>query len=326
MSELKEVLVTAQLSERGAERLDAALAPAVIYRCRPEDREAIARVIDRVDAAIVAGEADEQIRSGKNIKWIHCMQAGVEKSARAELFRRGTVLTCSAGRSAQALAEHVAALMLALTYNMRLLIDSQRAHYWCAPEFGKRRAMTGRTVGIIGMGNTGRALVNVLKPFEMRILSWRRSAAPQAGVDRVYCAGQGDSLEDLLGQCDYVVLCCSLNDSTWHLMDARHLRAMRRDAFLINIGRGGLVDEEALIAALKEGVIAGAGLDNFAVEPLPSDSPLWDMPNVVMTPHATPSAGNTEEKALQYVLHNIQAFRNDSEYVNRLSAADVYTH
>lgn len=326
MSELREVLVTAQLSQQGTKQLEAALAPAVVYWCRPEDTQMIARVADRVDAAIVAGEVDERVRSGKKIKWIHCMQAGAEKCASPEIFQRGVVLTCSAGRSAQALAEHVLALMLALTYDMHLLIDSQKEHRWCAPEFGKRRAMTGRTVGIIGMGNTGKALVNAVKPFGMRVLCWRRSASPQPGVDRVYCLEQGDSLEELLGQCDYVVLCCTLSDVTWHLMNAQRLRAMRRDAFLVNIGRGDLVEEEALVAALREGVIAGAGLDTFAVEPLPPDSPLWDMSNVVITPHATPSAGNTEAKALSYVLHNIHSFRNDSEYVNRLTAADVYTH
>lgn len=326
MPEIKEVLVTAQLSEQGTKTLDAALAPAVIHRCRPDDREAIAKVIDRVDAAILAGDADDQILSGKNLKWIHCSQAGVEKSSRPEVFERGIVLTCSAGRSAAALAEHVVALMLSVTYDMHLLVQSQKDHYWCAPEFGKRKAMTGKTVGIIGMGNTGKALVKLLKAFDMRILSWRREPEAQEGVDCVYSAASGDKLETMLGQCDYVVLCCGLNDETWHMINADTLRAMRPSAFLINIGRGGLVDEPAMVEALRTGVIAGAGLDNFAVEPLQKDSPLWDLPNVVMTPHATPSVQNSEPKALSYVLDNIKAHRAGNGYVNQMTARDVFTH
>lgn len=326
MPELNEVLVTAQLSEANRIRLEEALAPVVIHKCHPDDRETIEKVIDRVDAAILAGDAEDYVAAGKNLKWIHCCHAGLDKSARPEVFSRGIILTGSAGRSAPALAEHAVALMLAMAYDMQLLVNSQKKHYWCTPEFGKRKAMTGKTVGIVGMGNTGRALVKVLTAFDMRILAWRRKPEAYEGVEKVYCAASGDKLETMLGQCDYVVLCCGLNDETWHMMNANTLRAMRPDAFLINIGRGGLVDEPAMVEALRTGVIAGAGLDNFAVEPLPEDSPLWDLPNVVMTPHATPGTGDQEARAINFAIHNINAFRNGTAFVNQLTWKDVFTH
>lgn len=325
MPELREVLLTAQFRPSLMKRLEDALAPAVIHRCRPDDREAIEAVIDRVDAAILTGDAEGYIIAGKNLKWVHCAHAGLDKSARPEVFRRGIILTGSAGRSAPALAEHVLTFMLALTYDVPMLLRAQREHRWCSEALASRSAMTGKTVGIIGMGNTGRAVVKLLNAFDMRILAWRRKPQAQEGVEKVYCAASGDRLETVLGQCDYVVLCCGLNDETWQIMNADTLRAMRREAVLINIGRGRLVDEAALIEALRTGVIAGAGLDNFAVEPLSEDSPLWDMPGVLITPHATPSVPDREDRAVSYILQNIAAFRGNGEFVNRLTQRDVFT-
>ncbi len=325
MPELKEVLLTAQFRPPLMKRLEDALAPAVIHRCRPDGRAAIEAVIDRVDAAILAGDAEDYVIAGRNLKWIHCAHAGLDRSARPEVFRRGIILTGSAGRSAPALAEHVLTFMLALTYDVPMLLRAQREHRWCGEALASRSAMTGKTAGIIGMGNTGRAVVKLLKAFDMRILAWRRRPQAQEGVEKVYCAASGDRLETMLGQCDYVVLCCGLNDETWHIINADTLRAMRREAVLINIGRGGLVDEAALTEALRTGVIAGAGLDNFTVEPLRGDSPLWDIPNVLITPHATPSLPDREDRAVSYILQNIAAFRGGGEFVNRLTQRDVFT-
>ncbi len=325
MSELKEVLLTAQFRPPLMKRRETALAPALIHRCRPDDRAAIEAVIDRVDAAILAGDAEDYVIAGRNLKWIHCAHAGLDRSARPEVFRRGIILTGSAGRSAPALAEHVLTFMLALTYDVPMLLRAQREHRWCGEALASRSAMTGKTAGIIGMGNTGRAVVKLLKAFDMRILAWRRRPQAQEGVEKVYCAASGDRLETMLGQCDYVVLCCGLNDETWHIINADTLRAMRREAVLINIGRGGLVDEAALTEALRTGVIAGAGLDNFTVEPLRGDSPLWDIPNVLITPHATPTLPDREDRAVSYILQNIAAFRGGGEFVNRLTQRDVFT-
>lgn len=124
-----------------------------------------------------------------------------------------------------------------------------------------------------------------------------------------------------------MVLCCSLNDETWQMMNAKAFAAMKPTAYLINIGRSGLVDEPAMVEALKNGTIAGAGLDNFSVEPLPADSPLWDLPNVVITPHATPSiAGGSESKSVSFAIQNLNAFRGQGDFVNRLTDRDVFTH
>lgn len=325
MPELHNVLITAQLRPENRARLEAALAPAALYYAQPEDQAAIAACIDRVDAAILAADADERILSGKNLKWIHCCHAGLDKTARPELFDRGILLTGSAGRSAPALAEHVFAFLLSLAYDMPGLLQAQSRHRWCAGELGRRRAVFGKTMGIIGLGNTGQAVAKLAKAFSMEVLGWRRSAEPVPCVDQVYSADRGDRLQSLLERSDFVVLCAGLNDETRHLINEETLAYMKPTAYLINIGRGELVEEAALIHALKTGIIAGAGLDNFETEPLPENSPLWDLPNLILTPHATPSLPDREDRALEYVLENIAAYRRSSGFVNRLTRRDIYT-
>ena len=325
MPELHHVLVTAQLKPENRQRLENALFPAKITYAHPEDTEAIAACIHQVDAAILAADADDRILSGRNLKWIHCCHAGLDRTARPEVFERGILLTGSAGRSAPALAEHVFAFLLSLSYGMPEVLRAQREHRWCNPFLAGRSAVYGKTMGIIGLGNTGRAVAKLAKAFSLEVLGWRRKGEAVANVDRVYSADAGDDLGELVEKCDFLVLCAGLNNETFHLVDERLLGRMKKTAFLINIGRGQLVDEKALLRALREGTIAGAGLDNFETEPLPPDSPLWDLSNVILTPHTTPSLPDREERALDYVLQNIEAYRRGHGYVNRLTEADIYT-
>lgn len=325
MPQLHHVLVTAQLKPENRRRLEAALYPAQITWAHPKDAGAIDSCIQQVDGAILAADADERILSGQKLRWIHCCHAGLDKSARQEVFDRGIILTGSAGRSAPALAEHVLAFLLSLAYDMPGILNAQRAHRWCSRELSQRSAVFGKTMGIIGLGNTGRAVAKLAKGFSMEVLGWRRKNEAVSNVDRVYSADAGDDLGEMVAQCDFLVLCAGLNNGTRHLMDEKMLRRMKKTAYLINIGRGQLVEEAALIRALEEGTLAGAALDNFEVEPLPKDSPLWELPNVILTPHTTPSLPDREERALEYVLQNIAAYRRGSGFVNRLTKADIYT-
>lgn len=327
MAEICAALVTAQLSPESKKRLEAALEGAKLYFCAPQDKESIASCIHDVDVAILNSDADAQIIAGRNLKWIHCCHAGVEKSSCSELFEKNIVLTSSSGRSAPALAEHAAMFMLMLTYDLPLLMKAKENHHWAANgPYSERTAMFGKTLGIIGLGKTGRELARIAKGFCMNVLGWRRSAEPVENVDRIYASDNGESILPLLEQSDYVVLCVGLNDKTWHLINEQTLKHMKKTAFLINMGRGALIDEPALIRALQERQIAGAGLDTFEIEPLPTDSALWDLPNVMITPHSTPKLSDREERALEYVLKNIEAYRTDGPFVNRLQPRDVYTH
>lgn len=325
MDVVEHVLVTARFSPEGQKTLREAFSPARVTFCAPTDRETIAQEVIDAEVCILAWNLDEVVLTGKKLKWIHSCIAGVEKSAVPEVFERGIVLTSSAGRSANALAEHTLMFMLGLTYDVPQLERSKAAHEWRAPDAFRRGGLMGKTVGIVGLGQTGQAVAQLCKGFGMKVLGWRRSKECPAGVDRVYSVEAGENLNPLLRESDYVVLCAELNDETWHLMDAEKLTMMKTGAFLINVGRGELVDQTALEEALQKGILAGAGLDVFTPEPLPGENSLWDLPNVMITPHATPAQPDQEVRTIGYILRNLRAFQGHGEYVNRIEARSVYS-
>ena len=329
MPEIKEALVTVYAGKEALQQLAAALAPARVTYCMPYGpgaQEKIREACKTCDVAIFNGDYDEAILDNPNIKWIHCCRAGVDKSARPELFQRGIILTSSSGRSAPALAEHAIMFMLAMTYDLPKLCRCQQQHEWNATrEYSMRTSMIKKTLGIVGLGKTGHEVVKLARAFDMRVLAYNRSRRTAEGVEKVYAAEEGDSLNEMLAQCDYVVLCVELNDSTYHMIGEEQFKAMKDSAYLINMGRGALVDEPVMIEALKNGVIAGAGLDTFEQEPLPEDSPLWDLPNVLITPHVTPQLPDREQRMLSYVYQNLKAYREGGEFVNRVTPRNIFS-
>jgi phosphoglycerate dehydrogenase-like enzyme len=235
-------------------------------------------------------------------------------------------VTSSSGRSAPALAEHAIFFMLLFTFRYSAFLEAQRAHRWGFPGQDELRGLIGRTIGIVGLGNTGRELAIRAQALGMLVLGYRRQAEAVPGVDRLYAAERGDSLDELLRESDFVVLATPLSDATHHLLGARELGLMKRSAVLVNMARGGVVDETALLAALRAGQIAGAGLDVFAQEPLPPESPLWDAPNVLITPHTTPQVPDRTGRSLEMIAENIRRYRAGERLLNLLTPADVYTH
>jgi phosphoglycerate dehydrogenase-like enzyme len=159
----------------------------------------------------------------------------------------------------------------------------------------------------------------------MRVLGYRRRAEPAEGVDRVYSAERGERLDELLAESDFVVLATPLTDLTHHLIGARELGLMRPSAYLVNMARGSVVDEAALIEALRAGAIAGAGLDVFEREPLPADSPLWDMPSVLITPHATPAQADKEQRQFEIVVENVRRYQAGEPMLKLLRPDEVWT-
>ncbi len=329
MAEIKEALVTVYASKEALEKLFTALAPAKITYCMPYgpgSKEKIAAACKTCDVAIFNGDYDEAILDNPNIKWIHCCRAGLDKSAKPGILERGIILTSSSGRSAPALAEHALMFMLSLTYDTPLLYRAQQKHEWAATrEYSVKTGMFKKTLGIVGLGKTGTELAKLAKTFDMQVLGYRRSKRPVENVDEVYASEEGDSLKEMLSRCDYVVLCIELNNDTYRMIGTEELTAMKRTAYLINMGRGQLVDEHALIDALRTNAIAGAGLDTFDEEPLGKDSPLWDLPNVMITPHVTPHLPDKEQRMLSYVYENLKAYREGGCFVNRITEKNLFT-
>jgi phosphoglycerate dehydrogenase-like enzyme len=324
---IKKVFTTEPYTDWHWDKLVEALGPGVeIVRARHDDLPDVKEKIRDADVAILAGDiSGEVLEAGKNLKWIHADHAGANNSAHPELFRRGIILTASAGRSAPVLAEHIFFLMLSLVYDSRTLEQQQRDHNW-SNLYRDRRGLYTKTIGIIGLGHTGKALAARAKAFGMTVLGYDREAAPlPEGVDKAFFHDKGEAIDELLKTSDIVVLAVRLSDQTFHLIDQRAFSLMKPAAYLVNMSRGAVVDEAALYRALADKTIAMAASDVFETEPLRKDSPLWDLPNFVITPHCTPEVPDLALSGLNIISDNIRLYREGKVLRNQLDARDVYT-
>ncbi len=328
-NKIQEVLCALDYGAKIRSEIDRAFAPAIVHHVNFEDDEAIRQLIDRVDVAVLPTDLDDRILAGNRLKWVHCCHAGLTLSARKEVFDRGILLSGSAGRSAPSLAEHVFFFALALTYDAYTLKEEQEKKDWQSAwkRYSSSRGMNGKTMGIIGLGHTGEAVAKRAKAFDMRVLAYsrkKREHLPE-NVDAYYAQDAGEGIDELLRESDYLVLCCHLSDETYHMIGKRELAAMKDTAFLINMARGRVVDQEALYEALRDHVIAGAGCDVFNEEPLPASDPLWELDNIIITPHATPLVPDRAARSMDALFENIKRYRSGRELVNQLKVRDVYT-
>lgn len=325
--EIKSILITVPFPENYMNQLVEVLKPAKAHICSASDEAAISEALKTADAAVLNGDLTDLILTGEKLKWIHCDHSGLTHSARKEVFERGIAVTGSAGRSAPTLAEHAILFMLALTYDIHALHDLQRAHQWGGlPGYNDRRGLFGKTVGIIGLGHTGKELALRCKALGMTVMGYRRSEEKVESVDIQFSRDKGETIEPILKNCDYIVLTTQLSDETYHMIGEREMKMMKPSAYLVNMCRGSVIDENALIEALENDVISGAGLDTVEVEPLPKESRLWDTRNVIITPHNTPTVPDRWGRSFKIISENISRIREDKPLLNRITERDVYTH
>ncbi len=326
MPEIRKALVTVQLKPENMKKLLDALSGTEIVSCEPRDGETMKKICGDVDVAILNSDCPIPVSCFRKLKWMHCSHAGVEKTICPEFFERNIILTSARGRSAKALAEHSFAFMLALTYNFPEAFRRQERRLWSQQDmYPLKTGLYGKTLGIVGLGNTGLETARIARTFDMKTLGYRRGTQRPENIDEVFSSQRGDDLKAMLQRCDYVVLCIELNDETYHLIGEDELRAMKKSAILVNMGRGALIDETLLACALRDGWIHAAGLDTFETEPLPPQSPLWGLENVIITPHLTPSQPDKDEKMLEFILRNIEAYRKSGEFVNRITEKAMFT-
>lgn len=324
---IHRVLMTVPFEGVYLDQLRAVLAPAEVIQTTSGDEAGIAAALRDVDVAILEADLDRRYLAAPRLRWVHCAHAGLTRSAMPEVFEKGLIVTGSAGRSAEALAQHVFFFALALTFDAYGLHDEQSRHSWRAlADYDQRMSLWGKTIGIIGLGHTGIQVAHLGRAFGMRVLAYRRQDTPTPEpVERLYSAFRGDSIDELLSESDVVAIAAHLSDETYHLISDRELKLMKPSAYLINLARGAIVDEAALIRALQSGTIAGAASDVFAQEPLPQDAPIWDAPNMMVTPHMTPPLPERTQRSVNTILENIRRYRSGEPMLNQLIPQDVFS-
>ena len=241
------------------------------------------------DADVLVGRPSAEVfRAAKQLRWIHEMGTGIDQYVSVEgLVESDVTLTNALGPHANPMADHVFALLLSLTHCLPELFEDQRARRWEMMKYQDRYVeLDGRTMGILALGGIGRAVARRAHGFGMKVYAADIRPVPgmpgsRGGVGTWTC------LDDLIGISDVLVITAPYTAETHHLIDRRRIGLLKPTSYLIAISRGGIIEEPALIDALREDRIAGAGLDVTEVEPLPKESPLWGLPNVVMSPHAS---------------------------------------
>ena len=267
------------------------------------------------DAAVYFGFgiARDAFREARRLRWVHSGAAGIGGSLFPEMLESEVLLTNSAGIYAEPMADQALAMMLYFTRGLDGAVAGMQAGEWCREAIvGPGRGVTelaGAVVGIVGYGGIGRALGRRARALGMRVWALRRSE-PAAGdrPEEVEWISGASGLKELLRESDYVVLTAPETADTTGLIGERELALMPRSAVLINVARGRILDEEALAAALKAGRLRGAGLDVFRQEPLPPDSPLWELDNVLITPHIGGTSQRFWDRQTELMIRNIGNF------------------
>jgi phosphoglycerate dehydrogenase-like enzyme len=247
-------------------------------------------------------------------RWVHTRSAGLDDLLSPELAAHPAVLTNASGAFSPSLGEWVLGAILYFAKDFRRLARNQAAGVW---EQFDVPFIEGQTVGIVGFGDIGRAVAARVRAMGMRVLAQKRHAAAPGQADplaeRIY--GAGDCRE-MLAQCDYVVIAAPLTSETRGMIGAAEIAAMKRDAVLVNVGRGPVVDEAALVRALSEGRIKGAALDVFDREPLPAGHPFFGLENVLLSPHSADHTPDWLDRAMQQFLDQFERFRKGEPLAN----------
>ena len=252
------------------------------------DRDTLRRLLPEADAAFTPFVDRDVFPLASRLRWVQSPAAGVGNLMFPELLASPVVITSARGIRARPIAEHVLGVTIALARRLPAAMRAQVAHRWAQDELEGAtvdvRTLQRQRMGIVGLGAIGRELAKIAAPFGFRVSAIRRRSGepPPEGVEDV---GTPDYLPALLAQSDVVVLALPHTPATKRLIGRRELDVIKRGALLVNIARGKLVDDDAVIAALRDGRLGGAALDVFTEEPLDPASPYWDLPNVIITPH-----------------------------------------
>lgn len=249
------------------------------------------------------------------LRWIQSLSAGTEGLLRMECAKEPLMISKMHGVHGVPMSESCIAYILSFLRGLPRLRDQQKSHVWKKPESPGPDECREKTVAIVGIGDIGREVARKCKFFGMRVIGCRRTPRPMEYVDEMYPAAD---LEKVLGMADFVVCLVPESPEATHMFGPEQFAAMKATGVFINIGRGSVADTAALIAALRDGVIGGAALDALEEEPLPADSPLWDMENVIISPHCSADSPFYFDRAIPVVCENLDRYIKGEEILYRV--------
>ena len=314
--------VPGTIDEEGQERI-AGVSPKVNLTDASDiakaERDGDATAKSRLDALLAEAEVifgrlpENPIARAPKLKWVQAVSAGVDRWQNTGIMDSSVILTSSSGIHATSISEFVLGFMLMIVKQAPQCFELKQTKQWRRPT---PSVLWGKTVGVVGLGNIGREIARLAKAFRMRVLATRRSAKETGRARYVDILFPPEQLAQLLAESDFVVIAVPLTPETRKLIGEKELRAMKPTAYLINIARGGIIDEEALIRALEEHWIAGAGLDVFATEPLPATSRLWELPGVIFSPHISGGHEDYMRHATEVFVDNLRRYLNGQKWRN----------
>jgi phosphoglycerate dehydrogenase-like enzyme len=269
-------------------------------------------------ADITSEQAGDLIARAQALRWLHISRVGIDALPLADMARRGVLLTNGTGLTSHAIAEHVVMCMLALRRGLPALVRAQQESRW-APDLARRQTLAGSQALILGYGHVGQAIAERARGLGVRVIAARRQAAE--GSEGVIA---GDAWRQKLPEADFLVVALPLTPSTSGLIGEQVLAAMKPGAVLVNVARGEIVDEEALVAALAGARLGGAILDCFRTEPLPAESSLWRLPNAIVTPHVAWYTDDFAPKEMALFADNFERFLRGAPMVNTVDMAAGY--
>ena len=281
--------------------------PKVDFRVAYTNKEQLREV---PDAEVQFGEiARDVFLAAKRLRWFQYIGIGFDHIVESipELVESDVVMTNCRKTHVVSMADHAFAMILAFAHNVPQLIEDQRARRWDTLKyFGRMRELTGTTMGIVAMGDIGKAVAERARGFDMDVYGVDiQKMPPPPGVREVWTL---DRLDDLMALSDYLVVTAPLTPQTRGIINRKRLERLKKGAVIVVVSRGQIVEEEPLIDALRSGHVAGAGLDVVAQEPLPADSPLWDAPNVLISPHVSADSSQMWERRKQICKDNLRRY------------------
>jgi len=342
------VLSTSRFSDELLDRLRA-VSPRLRIRQQTchDAAEVAAALTSDVEVLYTFHVPDDLLMRAPRLRWIQLHSAGADHLLDNPVMQSDVLVTTTSGLHAVRIAEYVFASILAFAYRVPLMLHYQRRRKWPSGRWDLFAGLELReqTIGLVGYGSIGREVGRIAHALGMRVLASRRSAGRPAAdheyhrptSDKYHIPGTGDpegvlvsrlyppdKLTEMVAECDFVVVSTPLTPQTRGLINETVLRAMKPNAYLVNVGRGPVVDERALIRALREKWIAGAGLDVFEEEPLPADSPLWEMDNVIISPHVAGFTLRYDERAVEIFTENLRRYLAGERLLNLVDKSRGY--